>query len=338
MGVYNGEKYLEEAIASILQQTYKDLEFIIINDGSTDRSRHIIKNFDDNRIIYIEQQNIGLTRTLNRGLNVAKGEFIARMDADEISLPMRLEKQVDFLVHNKNIGAVGSSYYRIDAQGHVIGSEILKVPKQREAIYRELFKWCFMLHGSTMIRKTALDVVGPYDENIIYSQDYDLWFRLLEHFDLDVLPEPLFCWRLHHDSIYSTKQNTASHYCDLVRRLSVLRRQMPSSEYARTYERELISLKTRVATHSNVRRHRLDSELSYRYHLAAAHFRYGSRSKARIAFWDFLRRKPFFVSAWLYLGLSFIPRQLTNRLLDIKRRTVAMRNLHRALRFHRTEN
>jgi len=331
MGVFNGEKYLEQAISSILKQTYIHFEFIIINDGSTDRSEAIIKSFNDERIIYLQHENIGLTRTLNRGLKEAKGDFIARMDADEVSLPTRLAAQVDFLLHNQNVGAVGTSYYRIDAEGQIIGSEILKVPRNKEDMYKELFKWCFMLHGSTMIRKSALDKVGPYDENIIYSQDYDLWFRLLESFDLAVLPEPLFCWRLHHESIYSRKQGTASHYCDLVRRLSVLRRKMDAPEYAKIYAKEIDNLKGSNVDQDKIRQIGLDPELSYRYHLAAAHFRYGTRNKARIAFLNFLREKPSMITAWLYLGLSFIPRVITYELLNAKKSLSARINYYRAL-------
>ena len=109
MAVYNGEKYLREAIESILDQTYTNFEFLIINDGSSDRTEEIILSYNDKRIRYIKnEQNLKLIASLNKGLDLAKGEFIARMDADDISLPERLEKQINFLEKHPEIGLLGS--------------------------------------------------------------------------------------------------------------------------------------------------------------------------------------------------------------------------------------
>ena len=108
MPVYNCEKYLRESIESILNQTFKDFEFLIINDGSSDKSAEIVESYNDNRINFVQnEKNIGLAASLNRGLDIAKGEYIARMDADDISLPERLEKQVRFMETNPQIGICG---------------------------------------------------------------------------------------------------------------------------------------------------------------------------------------------------------------------------------------
>ena len=109
MPVYNGEKYLKESIESILKQTFRDFEFLIINDTSTDESEKIIRSFKDSRIKLIKnEKNIGLTKSLNKGLDLAKGEYMARMDADDISLPKRLEIQVAFMDKNPKIGVIGA--------------------------------------------------------------------------------------------------------------------------------------------------------------------------------------------------------------------------------------
>ena len=121
MSVYNGEKYLHAAVDSILKQTFKDFEFIIINDGSIDRSREILESYQDERIVLIHQENKGLTRALNKGLSLAKGEFIARMDADDSCKPERLEKQVAFLRENPGIVLLGSNCFNIDGDGDIIG-------------------------------------------------------------------------------------------------------------------------------------------------------------------------------------------------------------------------
>jgi len=109
MSVYNGEKYLREAIESILNQTFRDFEFIIINDGSTDKTSEILSSYNDPRIVIINnKRNIGLTKSLNKGLKMVKGEYIARQDADDVSLPERLERMVNFLDMNRDVGLLGS--------------------------------------------------------------------------------------------------------------------------------------------------------------------------------------------------------------------------------------
>ena len=118
MPVYNAEKYLSEAIESILQQSFEDFEFLIINDGSTDRSKDIVLQYDDPRIIYVENDsNMGLIATLNRGIKLARGLFLARMDADDISVKDRFAKQIAFLKNNPNYGLCGSTVRIIDGKG-----------------------------------------------------------------------------------------------------------------------------------------------------------------------------------------------------------------------------
>src|SRR5258707_849690 len=122
MSVYNGEKYLGEAVDSILAQTFTDFEFIIIDDGSEDRSPELIEAYVDSRISFLRnEKNVGLTRSLNKGLQVASGEYIARMDCDDVSLPDRFAKQVAFMDANSGVGACGTWALDIDGAGKVIG-------------------------------------------------------------------------------------------------------------------------------------------------------------------------------------------------------------------------
>ena len=119
MPVYNAEKYVAEAIDSILNQTFNDFEFLIINDGSTDNSLDIIKSYDDPRITIINNEtNLGLSHTLNKGIELARGEYIIRMDADDISLSIRLEKQIEFMDSNQHIGICGSWIQTFDKSGN----------------------------------------------------------------------------------------------------------------------------------------------------------------------------------------------------------------------------
>lgn len=188
MSVYNGEKYLREAVESILNQTFRDFEFIIINDGSTDKSGEILEEYakKDSRVRLSHQENMGLTKSLNRAIRLAKGEYIARMDADDISLPQRLEKQVRFLNKNPEIVLVGTGYYEIDASGKIIGRKT--PPSSLSELKKILVKYNPFFHASVVIRRKVLEKVGLYDEKMIYAQDYDLWLRIGGKFKVANLP------------------------------------------------------------------------------------------------------------------------------------------------------
>ncbi len=179
MSVYNGQRYLREAVESILNQTFSDFEFIIVNDGSTDTSRAILQSYDDSRILLLDNhENIGLARSVNKGLAVAKGDYVARMDADDISMPRRFEKQVAFLKDQPEVGIVGCSYDKADSNGRYWGS------RRMPASDLEL-RWYSLLgnpfaHPSVMIRRhTLIDNNLKYDETLETTQDYDLWTRIL---------------------------------------------------------------------------------------------------------------------------------------------------------------
>ena len=202
MSVYNGESYVREAIKSILGQTYTDFEFIIIDDGSNDTSSSIIQDFfdKDNRIRCITNKKcLGLTVSLNKGIAVAQGEYIARMDADDISMTRRLEKQVDYLDTHKEVGVIGSQAYIIDDKGEKIGKKNL-AQLNIDIKKRMLFNnQC--IHSSLMIRKDVLDDVGGYNESFLKSQDYELLFRILSKYSVVNLSEYLLQWRSHAGNI-----------------------------------------------------------------------------------------------------------------------------------------
>ena len=176
---FNAEKHIESAIQSILTQTYSNFEMIVLNDGSSDRTEEIIQSFKDPRIIYIKnQKNIGLVNTLNKGLKIAKGKYIARMDADDISYVDRFSKQYSFLENNPSYVICSSS--RKDFNDFNTKVHISYMPVSDSAIrISSIFSPPFT-HPSAMFRK---DVVLKnklfYDENFKYSEDYDLWVRLL---------------------------------------------------------------------------------------------------------------------------------------------------------------
>ena len=194
MSVYNGEKYLHEAVESILNQTFKDFEFIIINDGSTDKTGDILESYADERMVIINQDKTGLTRALNSGLSLARGEYFARMDADDVSLPERLEQQLAFLDKNTDVALVGCNFYEIDDSGNIVAKKEVTLENE-EIKWQLLFHNCFG-HSTTVFRKECFSAVGGYNENIVYSQDYDLWLRISQRYNVGNLGEFLHKWRL----------------------------------------------------------------------------------------------------------------------------------------------
>ena len=190
MSVYNGESYLGASIDSILNQTFKDFEFIIINDGSTDMTKEILESYTDPRISIINNdKNIGLTRSLNMGLELAGSEYIARMDADDVSLPERLEKQVKFLENNPTVILLGNWIEIIDDNGNV--RSITRYPTDHCFIaWVLLFKTC-LAHPTVMYRRKEVLTIGAYNRELKYTQDYDLWVRLSKAGKIRQIPEVL---------------------------------------------------------------------------------------------------------------------------------------------------
>lgn len=177
MSVYNGQKYLVESIKSILSQTYKNFEFIIVDDVSTDDSLKIIKNYakKDKRIKIIKnKRNIGLTKSLNKSINQSKGEYIARQDADDFSEKSRLELQLRFLEKNKHIFLCGTGFSVVDEKSNLIGKIVQEIKPSE--VKKRLRKGNCLCHGSIMFRN---DKKTFYREKFIYGQDYDLYLTLL---------------------------------------------------------------------------------------------------------------------------------------------------------------
>ena len=197
MTVYNGLPYLHAAIESILDQTFKEFEFLIINDCSTDDSRQAILSYQDPRIRLIDNpENLNQTLSLNRGLSETWTELVARMDADDISHPQRLEKQMNYLMRHPDVVAVGTNLRFIDAQGRVIGR--FEFPEDDLPLrWMQLFD-CPVSCGAVMFRRSVIwDKFGGFDPPIRYAQDWELWSRVLPEHLLANIPEKLVDVRQH---------------------------------------------------------------------------------------------------------------------------------------------
>lgn len=192
--VYNRES-ISRTIESILSQTFQDFELLIIDNASTDNTQSIIKSYSDNRIrLYINEKNMGQTYSLNRGLTLARGEYIARIDADDICLPKRLEIQAEFLDKNPEFGFCGS-WVRYITDDDVL-TVTMKMPKSDNSLRAMQIFSCSMYHPSAMYRKSIIETNSiTYDSRIVISEDYELWRKLLNYSKGLNIPQILIYYR-----------------------------------------------------------------------------------------------------------------------------------------------
>ncbi len=203
MSVYNGENVVKDAIESILDQTYHNFEFIIIDDGSSDDSLNILKVYQaqDERIKIISHKNMGLTKSLNVAVENSKGKYIARQDADDVSLKERLEKQVSFLEEHKDIALLGTNQFEVNGEDEHVGRYY-----DDDKINSIVYLVNPFAHTSVMFRKEEFIKLGKYDESFTTSQDFEAWMRVSGAGKISMLKEPLVKRYVGDDSISAKKK------------------------------------------------------------------------------------------------------------------------------------
>ena len=216
MPVYNGESYLCEAIESILQQSYTNFEFLILNDGSSDRSEEIIRSYTDSRIRLINNAtNMQLIATLNRGLDQAQGKYIVRMDADDISLPQRIERQVEWLEKNPEYGLVGSWFEDFN------GTDTIRTIKyssdDTHIRIRHLYQ-THIAHPTAVLRKSVIDKHNlRFDPDFVHGEDYAFWVQMSAYCKLSNYPEMLVRKRDHPQNVSNKYAQIQSDTCARVK-------------------------------------------------------------------------------------------------------------------------
>jgi hypothetical protein len=205
MSVFNEQTYLREAVESVLSQTFGDFEFLIIDDGSEEPFEDFINQYRDARIRVFRQENIGLARSLNRGLRLARGEYIARMDADDVCRTDRFDLQIKEMEAHPQIDLLGSFFDVIDEKGRLIETkELITDPIYR--LWRLQFHNNYG-HGTVMLKKQAALRQGMYDDTLLYAQDYDLWSRISRKDNTGIIPEVLYHYRMFEQSGQASVRN-----------------------------------------------------------------------------------------------------------------------------------
>lgn len=216
MPVYNAEKHLREAMDSIINQTYKNIEFIVINDGSTDRSLEIIKSYNDARLVLISNDvNRGLIYSLNYGIGQCKGKYIARMDADDISLPERIAEQVKFMEMHEDVGVCGCDYIQFSKTSE----KKYKALTNHDEILSHMMFNSAVIHPSLTIRKSMLERFNPvFNAGYNHSEDYELWSKLIFECKFSAVSKLLFKYRIHASQVTNVHSNVQTNSADKVRK------------------------------------------------------------------------------------------------------------------------
>jgi len=251
MAVYNAGRFVREAVGCVLGQTYSDFELIAVDDASSDDSLAILESFGDPRIRTIRHAvNVGAALSRNDALRAARGELIAIMDADDICIPTRFERQVTYLRENPAVGLVGCGIYEnIDVDGAVLHNSVL--PTENEAIQSTLLeRWCF-LHSSIMFRRALLERAGDYRPVFEPVEDYDLVLRIVEHSLAYNIPERLVSYRLNPQGLSAAGHAYIGELSEAIVRLA-RRRRSGQAEDMETEEPRLMELKRRRNWHDKL--------------------------------------------------------------------------------------
>lgn len=299
MGAYNAANILRPTIESVLGQSFREFEFIIVNDGSTDSTKEVIQEYasKDSRIVAIHQENQGLTRALIRGCELAKGKWIARVDAGDLSMVERLNLQVQFMESNPNVVAVGGGVRRISSDSEFLGDAVpTGTPSQISELL--LNDGIGLSHPSSMFRSDAYRRAGGYRRQFRFAQDTDLWYRLVRIGELGVVPQPLIELRVDTDGISPQNSDRQCLLADLARKSFELAK-AGKDDKAVLAEAERVSWSREFATQTPSSVAKANAE----HFIGSQLYALGDR-RCRGYFWKAIQARPFWLKPWLKLLLS----------------------------------
>lgn len=198
--VYNQCSFITEAIDSVLGQTCKEFEIIVVDDGSTDEIQRSLESYMKS-IQYIYKKNQGTASALNKGIRYSHGDWICWLSADDMFMPNKLSRQIELVRRNSKVGLVYTSFYDVDVQGNILKEWFSGDCGTKADWAKWLLKFCFINGSTVMLKKDLLYHVGLFDESLPYAHDYDLWLRLLPYCEFSFCPEPLVKYRKHNGSL-----------------------------------------------------------------------------------------------------------------------------------------
>jgi glycosyltransferase involved in cell wall biosynthesis len=310
MRAFNCGRYIGQAIEGILAQTFRDFEVVIVDDASTDGTEAILQAYAqrDERIkVFRNETNQGPVRTMNIGLRHARGELVAVHDADDVSLPHRLETQVNFLRANPQVALIGGGAYFIDEEGEEV--KVLNWGRKGpEEVRQFLEKGHSLMHTSVMFRRECIEAIGFYDEFFSYSHDYDMLIRMADAFDIVYYEEPLVKWRWLNSGITGSKTRAQAAFAELARVRSKAQKEGLSLDLRKEYNR--LMAKRGI---SDINWNRRLSDSSYYYILGLLLFELGKPQKARKRFLRALKCRDSinaFLRALVFYVLSFVPNSI----------------------------
>lgn len=315
LGAYNEEESIARTLQSLLGQAFNNYEIIVVDDGSTDHTVDVVRQFRDDRIRLLQNdRNGGLPSALNHGLDATRGEYIARADADERSLPFRLEQQVEALETRQHVQVV-SSWYRIVGQDSEQITEIEIPPCEGVGIDELIADPPEIAHGSVMMRKSSLKSVNGYREAFTLAQDYDLWLRLAERYGsgwLHVIPEVLYERKISGDQLVKRRQQRS--YADAAKE-AAKRRQTGQVEDLDGLLHPVSRIESKTPT---------DAEFAAMYEYLAGTWllHQGQRYSALSRFLRALVHDPTNVRPWYKIILLFLPKPIQERVIQEVQRIV----------------
>lgn len=311
MPVYNSGILLHQTIKSILDQTHKNFEFIIINDASTDNTLKIIKEYKqkDNRIKIINnKKNLGISLASNKGLDIAKGKYIAMMDHDDISLPKRFKKQIEFLEKNKDIFLIGTGNYYIDENNKIINK--IKTIENPDKIKRDI------VHGQNRICHPSImfrnNTKIRYRPKIYYAQDYDFFLQLLaDNKKLSNIKDILFHYRVHNTQTSMEKRNKQLLFAKKSIEFYNEKINFGSDSYDTFNPKTIFDLNAKTSNDKYV----ISYEIFY-------HFHKQNFKSVKLYAKKYFKLHTYFDRIMIYYLISFLPKKLINTILKLKRRFI----------------
>jgi glycosyltransferase involved in cell wall biosynthesis len=303
MPCFNAEYFISDAIESVLVQTFKDFEFLIINDGSTDRTKELIKSFKDERIVVIDQENLGIAVALNNGLRHARAPYIARFDADDICFADRLEKQYRFMISNPDCIVAGSGAEYIDYSGNYIFTHFPQFTSDEE-IQMLPYNLCPFIHASVIYKKDLISHIG-YNKNAHSFEDHLLWLKVKGMGKMCNMPDPLISVRLNPGSLTMDERKRSKEF-HRIKNKALLQRKIDNEDGDRLME---------IITNQNSSKNK---EGAY-YSLLAKKFLWNNYDplKARFNMKKAITLNSFDIKDYLLLLISYLPKNVIHNLYSI---------------------